>query len=120
MLDLKGIYIYLLSLQKITTKYVREFFFSTSFYNKILLSEIPSRFFFYPNPHLLSPLLNHKDSLIKLSKFEANLQMTLAPRAYEDVSGATSPTYNYNIYFYAVSYNIFRVIGGMANMEFSN
>ena len=72
MLDLKGIYIYLLSLQKITTKYLREIFFSTPFYNKLLLSEIPSRFFFYPNPHLLSPLLNHKDSLIKLSKFEAN------------------------------------------------
>lgn len=55
-----------------------------------------------------------------MSKFEANLQMTLAPRAYQDVSGGTSPTYNYNIYFYAVNYNIFRVIGGMANMEFSN
>lgn len=55
-----------------------------------------------------------------MSKFEANLQMTLAPRAYQDVSGTTPPTYNYNIYFYAVNYNIFRVIGGMANMEFSN
>ena len=55
-----------------------------------------------------------------MSKFEANLQMTLAPRAYEDVSGTTPPTYNYNIYFYAVNYNVFRVIGGMANMEFSN
>ena len=72
MLDLKGVYIYLLSLQKITAKYIREIFFSTSFYNKLLLSEIPSRFFFYPNPHLLSPLLNHKDSLIQISKFEAN------------------------------------------------
>jgi hypothetical protein len=55
-----------------------------------------------------------------MSKFEANLQMTLAPRAYQDVSGTTPPTYNYNIYFYAVNYNVFRVIGGMANMEFSN
>ena len=72
MLYLKGVYIYLLSLQKITAKYIKEIFFSTTFYNKLLLSEIPSRFFFYPNPHLLSPLLNHKDSLIKISKFEAN------------------------------------------------
>ena len=55
-----------------------------------------------------------------MSKFEANLQMTLSPRAYEDVSGGTSPTYNYNIYFYAISYNIFRVLGGMGNMEFAN
>tara|TARA_A100001011_G_scaffold392716_1_gene480887 strand:- start:2253 stop:3902 length:1650 start_codon:yes stop_codon:yes gene_type:complete len=72
MLDLKGIYIYLLSVQKITTKYIREIFFSTPFYNKLLISHIPSRFFFYPNQHLLSPLLNHKDLLIKITKFEAN------------------------------------------------
>ena len=55
-----------------------------------------------------------------MSKFEANLQMTLAPRAYEDVTGDSVPTYIYNIYFYAVNYNVFRVIGGMANMEFAN
>ena len=72
MLDLKSIYLYLLSLKKITIKTIRGFFFSTPFYNKRLVTEIPSRFFFYPNPYLLSPFLNHKESLLKISKFEAN------------------------------------------------
>ena len=72
MLDLKSIYLYFLSIKKITIKSIREIFFATSFYNKYLISENPSRFFFYPNPYLLSPLLNHKDSLLKITKFEAN------------------------------------------------
>ncbi len=72
MLDLKSIYLYFLSIKKITIKSIREIFFSTKFYNKLLLSQNPSRFFFYPNPYLLSPLLNHKELLLKISKFEAN------------------------------------------------
>ena len=72
MLDLKSVYLYFLSIKKITTKSIREIFFSTNFYNKLLLSHNPSRFFFYHNPYLLSPLLNHKDLLLKISKFEAN------------------------------------------------
>jgi len=64
---LKSIYIYFLSIERLTIKSIKEFFFSTSVYNKLLDSKIPSRFFFYPNPYLLSPLLNHKDLLIKIS-----------------------------------------------------
>ena len=67
MTDAKSIYIYFLSIKKLITKSIKEFFFSTIFYNKLLESKIPSRFFFYPNPYLLSPLLNHKDFLIKIS-----------------------------------------------------
>ena len=63
----KSIYIYFLSIRKIIIKSIKEFIFTTSFYNKLLDSKIPSRFFFYPNPYLLSPLLNHKDLLIKIS-----------------------------------------------------
>ena len=63
----KSIYIYFLSIKKLITKSIKEFFFSTIFYNKLLESKIPSKFFFYPNPYLLSPLLNHKDFLIKIS-----------------------------------------------------
>ncbi len=67
MTDPKSIYIYFLSIKKLVTKSIKEFFFSTIFYNKLLESKIPSRFFFYPNPYLLSPLLNHKGFLIKIS-----------------------------------------------------
>ena len=72
MLDLKSVYLYFLSIKKITIKTVRGLFFSTSFYNNRLLTESPSRFFFYPNPYLLSPFLNHREHLLKISKFEAN------------------------------------------------
>ncbi len=67
MINLKIIYIYSSSIKRLLTKKIRELFFSTSFYNKLLDSKTPSRFFFYPNPYLLSPLLNHKDLLIKIS-----------------------------------------------------
>jgi len=32
---------------------------------------------------------------------------------------SSSETYKYDVYIYAVSYNIFRIIGGMGNLEFS-
>ena len=63
----KSIYIYFLSIKKLLIKSIKEFIFTTNFYNKFLDSKIPTRFFFYPNPYLLSPLLNHKDLLLKIS-----------------------------------------------------
>ncbi len=66
--DLKNVYLCFLSLRKLIFKSIRELFFSTNLYNKLLISAIPSRFFFYPNPYLLSPLLNHKSLLFKISK----------------------------------------------------
>ena len=67
MISIKSMFIYLLSLKRIIAKSMKEFFYTTKFYNKLLDNKIPSRFFFYPNPYLLSPLLNHKDLLIKIS-----------------------------------------------------
>ncbi len=67
MISLKNIYIYFLSIKRLIAKSIKEFFFSTSFYNRYLDTKIPSRFFFYPNPYLLSPFINHKDLLIKIS-----------------------------------------------------
>ena len=71
MISLKSIYMYFLSLERLITKKFKEFFFSTRFYNRLLESKIPSRFFFYPNPYLLSPFLNQKNFLIKISKDDA-------------------------------------------------
>jgi len=68
MLNFKNVYLYLLSLKKVFFKSILQLFFSTSFYNKLLVGKNPSRFFFYPNPYLLSPLLNHKSFLFKISK----------------------------------------------------
>ena len=67
MTSVKNIYIYLLSIRKLIFQSIKEFFFSTNFYSKFLDSKVPEGLFFYPNPYLLSPLLNHKDQLIKIS-----------------------------------------------------
>ena len=78
MIILKSIYIYFLSIKKLSLRLIKEFFFSTNLYNKLLDSKIPSRLFFYPNPYLLSPLLNHKDLLIKISDEDVkNFWMTI-------------------------------------------
>ncbi len=68
MLDLKNIYLYFLSLKKLLLKSFKEFFFLTTVYNKSLNSQTPSRFFFQPNPYLLSPLYNHETFIFKISK----------------------------------------------------
>ena len=73
MLYFKNVYIFFLYLKKIILKKFIEFFFSTKYYNKSLETKIPSRFFFYPNPYLLSPLVNHSEALYKISKDNADI-----------------------------------------------
>ena len=65
---LKDTYLYFFSIKKIFFRSLKEFFFLTSFYNKTLNSEIPSRLFFQPNPYLLSSLFNHESFIFKISK----------------------------------------------------
>ncbi len=67
MIRIKSIYIYFLAIKKILIRSLKEFFFRSNYYNKLLDTEAPSSFLFNPNPYLLSPFLNHKDSLIKVS-----------------------------------------------------
>ncbi len=68
MLDLKNVYLYFSSIKKLSFKSLKEFFFLTKIYNKSLDSQIPKRFFFQPNPYLLSPLLNHESFIFKISE----------------------------------------------------
>tara|TARA_B100001029_G_scaffold179584_1_gene189721 strand:- start:1430 stop:3076 length:1647 start_codon:yes stop_codon:yes gene_type:complete len=70
--DFRNSYLYFLSLKKIASQSIIKLFFSTNFYNKLLISKNPSRFVFYPNPYLLSPLLNHKSFLFKISENDAD------------------------------------------------
>ena len=67
MITLNSIYIYFLATKKIFIRSLKEFFFSSNYYNKFLDTEIPSSFVFNPNPYLLSPFLNHMETLIKIS-----------------------------------------------------
>ncbi len=68
MLDLKNVYLYFSSIKILILKFIKEFFFLTSIYNKSLNSQTPSRLFFQPNPYLLSPLFNHESFIFKISK----------------------------------------------------
>ena len=67
MIRLKSIYIYFLAIKKVLIKSLKELFFGSNYYNKLLDTDVPSSFLFNPNPYLLSPFLNHKDLLIKIS-----------------------------------------------------
>ena len=67
MIRLKSIYIYFLSIKKVLIRSLKELLFGSNYYNKLLDTDIPSSFLFNPNPYLLSPFLNHKDLLIKIS-----------------------------------------------------
>ena len=67
MIGFSSTYIYLLAIKKIFIRSLKEFFFSSNYYNKLLDTEVPSSFLFNPNPYLLSPFVSHKDSLIKIS-----------------------------------------------------
>ena len=67
MIRLKSIYIYFLAIKKILIRSLKELFFGSNYYNKLLDTDVPSSFLFNPNPYLLSPFLNHKDLLIKIS-----------------------------------------------------
>ena len=67
MIRLKSIYIYFLAIRKVLIRSLKELLFGSNYYNKLLDTDVPSSFLFNPNPYLLSPFLNHKDLLIKIS-----------------------------------------------------
>ena len=67
MIRFKSIYIYFLAIKKVLIRSLKELFFGSNYYNKLLDTDVPSSFLFNPNPYLLSPFLNHKDLLIKIS-----------------------------------------------------
>ncbi|MDC0472784.1 heparinase II/III family protein [Pelagibacteraceae bacterium] len=61
MLDLKGAYFYFLAKKINLIKIFKKFYFRTNFYKKTLISTTPENIYFYPNPFLLSSLINHKN-----------------------------------------------------------
>ena len=61
MLDLKGAYFYFLAKKINLIKIFKKFYFRTNFYKKTLISSTPENIYFYPNPFLLSSLINHKN-----------------------------------------------------------
>tara|TARA_E500000178_G_C16993729_1_gene742114 strand:- start:127 stop:1764 length:1638 start_codon:yes stop_codon:yes gene_type:complete len=67
MFRLKSIYFYFLAIKIILNKFLKEFYFSTRFYNNSLKEKYPNDFHFYPNSYLLSSFINHKNFSFKIS-----------------------------------------------------
>ena len=73
MLNLKSIYFYFLAVQISLIKFIKKIYFSTSFYNKSLLSKTPQQFYFHPNPFLLSTITNYTKYSFKIGEIDPNL-----------------------------------------------
>ena len=73
MLNLKSIYFYFLAVQISLIKFIKKIYFSTSFYNKSLLSKTPQQFYFHPNPFLLSTITNYTKHSFKIAEIDPNL-----------------------------------------------
>ena len=68
MFSFKGVYFYFLAVKIILTRFLKNFYFSTNYYNKSLKTKLPKQLYFYPNPFLLSAFINQKIFTFKLSK----------------------------------------------------
>ena len=73
MSNLKSIYFYFLAIQITIVKFIKKIYFSTSIYNKTLISKTPQQFYFYPNPFLLSLITNYKNYLFKINEIDSNV-----------------------------------------------
>ena len=67
MLKLKAVYFYLLAVKITLVRFIKNIYFTTSFYNKSLKTKLPEQLYFYPNSFLLSSFVNQKNFSFKLS-----------------------------------------------------
>tara|TARA_B110001452_G_scaffold266378_1_gene273074 strand:- start:744 stop:2390 length:1647 start_codon:yes stop_codon:yes gene_type:complete len=73
MFILKSVYFYFLALHISLIKSIKKIYFSTSYYNKSLISKTPQQFYFHPNPFLLSSITNYKKYSFKISEIDPNI-----------------------------------------------
>ena len=60
MISFKTAYYYILAVKINLIKIFKKTYFKTGFYKKSLISKVPSQFFFFPNPFLMSFFSNYK------------------------------------------------------------
>jgi hypothetical protein len=68
MFSFKATYFYFLAVKIILTRFLKNIYFSTNYYNNSLKTKLPDRLYFYPNPFLLSSFINQKIFTFRLSK----------------------------------------------------
>ena len=69
-MGLKTAYYYILAVKINLTKIIKKIYFKTSFYKKSLITKVPSQFFFFPNPFLLSSISNYKKFAFKINSLD--------------------------------------------------
>ncbi len=73
MFNIKSIYFYFLAIRISLIKFVKKIYFSTTFYNKSLISKSPQQFYFHPNPFSLSTITNYENYSFKISEIDPNV-----------------------------------------------
>ena len=68
MFSFKAACLYFLAVKIILTRFIKNIYFSTNYYNKSLRTQLPEQLYFYPNPLLLTSFINQKVFTFKLSK----------------------------------------------------
>ena len=68
MSNFKAAYFYFLAVKIVLTRFLKNIYFSTNYYNNSLKTKLPEQLYFYPNPFLLSSFVNRKAFTFKLSK----------------------------------------------------
>ena len=72
MSSFKAAYFYCIAVKISLVGFFKNFYFTTSFYNKSLKTKTPEQLYFYPNSFLLSSFVNQKIYSFKLSKVNIN------------------------------------------------
>ena len=68
MFSFKAAYFYFLTVKIILTRFLKNIYFSTNYYNKSLKTKLPEQLYFYPNPFLLSSFISQEIFTFRLSK----------------------------------------------------
>ncbi len=72
MMSLKTAYYFILAVKINLRKIIKKIYFTTGFYKKTLVSKVPSQFFFFPNPFLMSSFTNYKKFAFQINNLDPN------------------------------------------------
>ena len=70
MISLKTAYYYILAVKINFIKIFKKIYFTTGFYKRSLISKVPSQFFFFPNPFLMSSISDYKKFSFQINNLD--------------------------------------------------
>ena len=72
MMDLKTAYYYILAVKINVIRIFKNIYFATAFYKNSLITKIPSQFFIFPNPFLMSSFSNYRKFAFQINNLDPN------------------------------------------------